>query len=285
MAITVTFGNVGLRSTVRNALSLCELADVDVPVYVGAGQALLGGSPDAAEYHGESGLGARLLPEPRRRPTPGRAAEKIVELALAYPGEVTLVATAALTNVALALSLEPRLADVLAGIVLMAGSVDEGNTTPSAEFNAYADPHALKVVLDCGAPITMFGLNVTHQVLATPARIQQLRAGGTPIADYAADLLTTFAEPYREIYGWDGAPVHDPCTVAHLIDPTLFDVQAMAVQVDTNIGLGLGRTVCDIRGLTDARANVNVATRADPDRFFSLLTERLNGHVKPETIR
>lgn len=274
-AVTVVFGNVGLDRTVGNALALCELLGVDVPVYAGAPKPLLAPRTDAAEYHGATGLGSVSLPQPSRTATPGRAAEQIVERALARPGELTVVATGAMTNLALALSIEPLLAEVLAGIVVMAGSLDEGNTTASAEFNAYADPHALKIVLDCGAPVTMFGLNVTHQVLATPDRVQALRTSGHPLATCAADLMTTFAEPYRRIYGWDGAAVHDVCTAAYLIDPSLFEVQAMPVEVDTGPGPGFGRTICDVRGFSLAPANVHVATDVDADRFFALFIERV----------
>jgi purine nucleosidase len=274
-AVTVVFGNVGLERTVGNALALCELLGVDVPVYAGAPKALLAPRVDAAEYHGATGLGSVVLPPPSRAAAPGRAVEQIVERALARPGELTVVATGAMTNLALALRVEPRLADALAGIVVMAGSLGAGNTTPSAEFNAYADPHALKIVLDCGAPVTMFGLDVTHQVIASPARVQALRASGGLLATCAADLMTTFAEPYRQIYGWDGAAVHDVCTAAYLIDPTLFEVRAMPVEVDTGPGPGFGQTIGDVHGLSGAPANVHVATGVDADRFFALFTERV----------
>lgn len=274
-AVTVVFGNVGLDRTVRNALAICELLDVDVPVFAGAPKALLARRTDAAEYHGAGGLGSVVLPPPSRPVAPGRAAEQIIERALARPGELTVIATGAMTNLALALSLEPALASALAGIVIMGGSLSEGNTTPSAEFNAYADPHALKIVLDCGAPVTMFGLNVTHQVLATPDHVQALRSSGNPLAACAADLMTTFAEPYRQIYGWEGPAIHDVCTAAYLIDPTLFEVRAMPVEVDTGPGPGFGRTICDARGVSRAPANVHVATGVDADRFFDLFTERV----------
>lgn len=274
-AVTVVFGNVGLDRTVHNALAICELLGAAVPVFAGAPKALLAHRTDAAEYHGASGLGSVVLPPPSRPVAPGRAAEQIIERALARPGELTVIATGAMTNLALALSLEPALAHALAGIVIMGGSLDEGNTTPSAEFNAYADPHALKIVLDCGAPVTMFGLNVTHQVLATPDRVQALRGSGHPLAACAADLMTTFAEPYRQIYGWDGAAIHDVCTAAYLIDPTLFTVVAMPVEVDTGPGPGFGRTIGDVRGFSQAPANVHVATGVDTDRFFALFTERI----------
>jgi purine nucleosidase len=189
--------------------------------------------------------------------------------------DITLVVTGAMTNVALALRLDPGLAAGVRRIVFMGGSTEAGNVTPAAEFNALADPHAMRVVLESGIPLTMFGLNVTHQVLATPDRIARIRALGNPVAEAAATMLGFYADTYRATYGWPGAALHDPCTIAYLLDPTLFTVWPMHVSVDTNEGQNFGRTTCDARRLSGRSANVDVAVEADADRFFELLTTAL----------
>lgn len=275
-AVTVSYGNVGLDRTLRNALAVSELIGLEAPVYAGADRPLVRGHIVAAEYHGQSGLGGVALPEPRRDLAAGRAVDAIIETCLSDPGEVTIVAIGAMTNLALALRLEPRLAEAVGRIVFMGGSTDEGNTSPAAEFNAFADPHALRVVLESGIPLTMFGLNLTHQVLSTPDRVAAIRDLGNPVATTAAEMLEHFSGAYRDIYGWPGAALHDPCTIAYLVDPTLFDVRPMHVAVDTNEGPNFGRTTADPRGLTGEPANVEVAVTADADGVFALLTARLS---------
>jgi purine nucleosidase len=254
-AVTATFGNVGLGGTSRNALAVCELVGLDVPVHAGADRPLVRDVIGGATFHGDTGLGGVVLPEP--------------------PGTVTLVVTGAMTNVALALRLDPALAAGIGRIVFMGGSTEAGNVTPAAEFNAFADPHAMRVVIDSGIPLTMFGLNVTHQVLATPDRIERIRGLGNPVAAAAATMLGFYLDSYRTTYGWPGAALHDPCTIAYLLDPTLFTVRPMHVTVDTNEGQNFGRTTCDARRLTGRSPNVDVAVEADAERFFELLTAAL----------
>jgi purine nucleosidase len=278
-AVTVSYGNVGLEHTLRNALAICELVGLDVPVYAGADRPLVRGRVMADEYHGQSGLGTIALPRPSRTAAPGRAVDAIIEACLSTPGAVTLVAIGAMTNVALALRLEPRLSEAVGQIVFMAGSTDEGNTSPAAEFNAFADPHALRVVLESGVPLTMFGLNVTHQVLSTPDRVAAIRALDNPVSSTAAAMLEHFSGAYRDIYGWPGAALHDPCTIAYLLDPTLFTTCPMHVAIDTDEGANFGRTTCDLRNLTGEPPNVRVALNADHDRVFSLLTAHLGKFV------
>ncbi|GAA0899681.1 nucleoside hydrolase [Virgisporangium aurantiacum] len=274
-AVTATFGNVGLDGTSRNALAVCELVGLDVPVYAGADRPLVRDVIGGRTFHGDTGLGGVDLPPPARAVASGHAVTAIRAVVNRFPGEITLVVTGAMTNVALALRLDPGIAAGIQRIVFMGGSTEAGNVTPAAEFNAFADPHAMRVVLESGIPLTMFGLNVTHQVLATPDRIARIRGLGNPVADAAATMLGFYAESYRATYGWPGAALHDPCTIAHLLDPTLFTLRPMHVSVDTNEGQNFGRTTCDARRLTGRSANVDVAVTADADRFFDLLTTAL----------
>lgn len=275
LGVTVTHGNVGLSRTLRNALVVRELAGSRVPVFAGADRPLLRDRISAEDVHGDSGLAGPDLPEPSGAPEPTRAADFIVDAALARPGELSVVAVGPLTNLALALRLEPRLAGALREVVVMGGSVDTGNTTPGAEFNILADPHAAAIVFSCGAPLTMFGLNLTHQARATPERVRRFRALGTRVGLVTAELLEFFREHHRRRYGWDGAPLHDPCAVAHLLRPQLFRAREMHVEVDTTTGPSLGRTVCDVWSVTGREPNARVALEVDADGFFDLLVERL----------
>lgn len=275
-AVTATFGNVGLDGTTRNALAVCSLIGLDVPVYAGASRPLVRDVIGGGAFHGTGGLGGAELPVPPWSAAPGHAVDAIRSAVNRFPGELTLVVTGAMTNVALALRLDPGLAAGVERIVFMGGSASSGNVTPAAEFNAFADPHAMRIVVESGIPLTMFGLNVTHQVLATPPRVAAIRALGNPVAAAAATMLSFYAESYRSIYGWPGAAMHDPCTVAYLLDPTLFTVEPMHVTVDTNEGPNFGRTTCDARRLTGRSPNVDVAVSADSEGFFALLTTGLS---------
>jgi purine nucleosidase len=275
LGITVTYGNVGLENTTRNALIVRELCRSSVPVLAGADRPLLRERISAESVHGTSGLDGPELPEPRGGLETKRAAEFIIESVLANPDQVTLVPVGPLTNIALAMRLEPRIVPQIKRIVLMGGDVFLGNWTPAAEFNIVCDPHAAKIVFGSGAPIAMFGLNVTHQVLATPPRVERLRALGTGVADTTVGLLEFFKLAYNRRYGFDGPALHDPCTIAYLINPALFALKSMNVQIETSEGPSFGRTVCDYWGVTGQPANAEVAIRADADGFFELLTERI----------
>lgn len=278
-AVTATFGNVGLDRTARNALAVCGLVGLAAPVYAGADRPLVRGVIGGATFHGDGGLGGVALPQPARHVAPGHAVDAIRAAVNRFPGDITLVVTGAMTNVALALRLDPGIAAGIERIVFMGGSTEAGNVTPAAEFNAFADPHAMRVVLESGIPLTMFGLNVTHQVLATPDRIARIRALNNPVAAAAAEMLAFYAESYRTEYGWPGAAMHDPCTIAYLVDPALFTLWPMHVTVDTNEGPNFGRTTCDARRTTGRAPNAEVAYEADPDGFFDLLTKALSAYA------
>jgi len=273
--ITASHGNVPLAHTAENALSILALLGKDVAVYAGAAQALMRPMVTASDVHGATGLGGIAMPAHRRALAKGRAAEFIANEVLGHPGEITLVCVGPLTNLALAMRLEPSMAEAMKGVVIMGGAYGAGNRTASAEFNIYADPHAAQIGFGCGRPFTMFGLDVTHQAIATPERVATLRALGTQVGARIADLLEVYKVPYQKNYGWDGAAVHDMCAIAHLIDPTLFMVRPMGVVVDTNEGPNFGRTVCDPRRRDPSWPTVDVALNVDADRLFALLTERI----------
>ncbi|WP_102127731.1 nucleoside hydrolase [Deinococcus planocerae] len=275
LGVTTVHGNVGLPLTTRNAGVTLALAGADVPVYAGADRPLVRSPLTAAAVHGDSGLPAANLPEPEKEPEAEHAVDFIVRTARERPGEVTLVATGPLTNIALAFRLAPDVPGLLREVVWMGGSTAGGNRTPAAEFNALADPHAVHIVLGSGVPLRMFGLNVTMQVIATPDRLDALRALGNRAGAVSAELLTFYAGVYRERYGLSGGALHDPVAVAAVLRPDLFKMQPMSVQVELQEGLNFGRTVCDLFGVTRQPANAEVAVSVDDEGVFGLLLERL----------
>jgi purine nucleosidase len=275
-AITTVAGNVGGALTARNARLIREIAGRDdVPVFAGCERPMVRAPVEADEFHGASGLGDFKVWEPKKRAEPKHAVNYLVETLMAAPsGSVTLAVTGPMTNVAMAFVLEPRIVGRIAEIVVMGGARAEGgNITASAEYNIYADPHAAHVVLSSGAPVVLFGLDATHQTRSTPERIAALRALGTAQAIASADLLEFSAGVERNIAGVSGAPLHDPCTIAWLIEPKLFDLAPCTAAVETNEGVALGHTAIEMRGV--ARSNVRWAVRADGDGLYRLLNERL----------
>lgn len=276
LGFTAVHGNVGLPLTVRNAgITIAQAGGGPRPYFAGADRPLVRPGLTAAAVHGDSGLPAKNLPDPLGPPEPGNAVDFMIRAVRANPGEVTLVPTGPLTNVALAFRLAPDLAGLLREVVWMGGSTGSGNRTPAAEFNALADPHAVRVVLDSGVPLRVVGLNVTMQCIATPARVDALRALGNRAGQVSAELLTFYAGVYRERYGLDGGALHDPLAVAAVIRPGLLDWQAMRVDVEIQEGLNFGRTVCDVYGVTGSPPNARVAVGVDHEGLFTLLLERL----------
>jgi purine nucleosidase len=275
LAITTVAGNVSGDHTARNARLVRELAGRDeVPVHRGAAAPLVRAPVEAGNFHGETGLGSLAITEPAAPLAAAPAAQAIVELVMARPaGTVTLVVVGPATNVALALRLEPGLAARLRQIVVMGGARREGgNITASAEFNIFADPHAADMLFRCGAPVVCFGLDATHQVRATEARIAAIERIGNARAAAAARLLRFSREVEREVVRGLDAPLHDPCTIAWLLRPSLFELAPCRLEVETASPLTLGHTAVEFRS---AAPNARWATRADADGLFALLAERL----------
>jgi inosine-uridine nucleoside N-ribohydrolase len=275
-AITTVAGNHTVENTARNALRVCALAGIrDVPVAAGMDRPLVRELQIAPEIHGESGLDGPTLPEPDRALAPLHAVDLLIETLLASESDITLVATAPLTNIATAMRREPRIVPKIERIVLMGGAMGLGNWTPAAEFNIYVDPEAAHVVFTSGRPITMIGLEVTHQAQATPEIRERIQRLGTPVARLVDDLLGYFAETYLRVFGFAAPPVHDPCAVAAVIDPTLIERKPMRVDIELRGEFTAGRTVCDVYGTTGQPANAEVGVGIDAARFWDLLIETL----------
>ncbi|HXG75607.1 MAG TPA: nucleoside hydrolase [Gaiellaceae bacterium] len=273
LGVTTTYGNQTLAKTTANALRVLELAGrEDVPVAAGADRPLVRELVVAAHVHGESGLDGPVLPEPRTTPVDEDAVSFLAERVQSAAEPVTLVATGPLTNVARYLAAHGT--DGLARIVVMGGSIAEGNMTPAAEFNVWCDPEAAQQVFRSEAEVTMIGLDVTHQALLTPALAEELRAAGR-IGAFVAELNEFFSLFHRRTYGWDGAPVHDAVAVAYAIRPALVETRHRNVEVELESELCRGRTVVDLWQRTERPPNVHVGVALDRDGFFALLRERI----------
>jgi purine nucleosidase len=278
LAITTVAGNVPVNLTSKNALKVLELVGrTETPVYAGSTAPLLRPLITAEHVHGRTGLDGYDLPEPATPLAPGFAPDAIVDLVMCRPrGEVTFCCIAPLTNIALAMIREPRLAAHLREIVIMGGAFSEGgNITPAAEFNVYVDPEAAARVLACGAPITMIPLDCTHQALTTGPRLAKLRAIGTPVAEAFYHLLK-FNKLFDERkYGWEGGPLHDATTVAYLLAPEIFRGRKVHIEVECSSALTLGMTVVDWWGVTGKAPNVTLLREINADAYFDLIIDRL----------
>jgi inosine-uridine nucleoside N-ribohydrolase len=267
--VTTVAGNQTLEKTTANAIRVLELAGrADVRVAAGASQPLVRELHVAANVHGETGLDGPDLPPPQAEPSGLHAVDFLAQ----NLDGATLVATGPLTNVALLLARYPEARPER--IVLMGGAIAEGNVTPAAEFNIWADPEAAARVFASGLDVTMVGLDVTHRALITGVHAEQLRASGR-VAKAVAELLDFYGVFHREVYGFDGSPVHDAVALAHVIDPTLLEIERLNVRVDCESELCRGRTVVDVWRRTGLEPNASVAVGIDSERFLALLLERL----------
>jgi len=269
--VTTVAGNQTLEKTTANAIRVLELAGRgEIPVAAGADRPLVRDPRVAADVHGETGLDGPDLPPPQADPSPEHAVDFLAER---IEG-TTLVATGPLTNVALLLARHPQARPDR--IVLMGGAIAEGNVTPAAEFNIWADPEAAHRVFTSGLEVTMVGLDVTHKALVSSAEAERLRAAGR-IGRVVAELLDFYGGFHRATYGWDGSPIHDAVAVAHVIDATLLDLEHVNVRIDCCPDeLCRGRTVADVWRRTGLEPNAHVAVGIDSARFVELLRERLS---------
>jgi inosine-uridine nucleoside N-ribohydrolase len=274
LGVTTVSGNQTLEKTTANAIRVLDyLGRDEIPVAAGAPRPLVRERHAAAHVHGETGLDGPDLPPPSRRPEPTHAIDWIAQAVVESPRPVTLVATGPLTNVALFLARYPELDARLERVVLMGGAIAQGNATPAAEFNLWADPEAAHRVFASGLELTMVGLDVTHQALMKPVHADRLAGAGTA-GRLVADLYGFYAQFHQREYGWEGAPVHDAVAMAHVIDDTLLVTKHCGVVVDTGPELSRGRTHVDLGGAA-WEPNCHVAVGIDSERFLDLLIRRI----------
>ena len=280
-AIIAVGGNVDLAKTSRNLAMVVDIAGHDdVPLYAGCARPMMRDLVTAEYVHGETGINGIDVFEPRNKMRECHGVDYIIEnLRGSNDDEATIVATGPLTNIAMALIKAPDIAPKIKQIVIMGGaSFEGGNVTPSAEFNIYVDPHACDVVLKCGRPLILFGLDVTHKVMTSAKHVAAIRALGNSVSEVCANMLDFFGKHDSEKYSSDGAPLHDPCTIAWLLKPELFKLKSCHVAVETMSELTLGHTAVDFWHVSGNPPNAQWAYDADSQGFFDLLIERLGNY-------
>ena len=278
LGITAVAGNVPLPLSESNARRICELAGArDAKVFAGCPRPMVRALTTAEEVHGQTGLDGHDFTEPTMALQPDHAVDWLVEtLMAAGEREITLCALGPLTNLAMAMVMEPRIRSRIREIVMMGGGFsDGGNVTPAAEFNIHVDPHAAQVVFTSGCKLTLIPLDVTHQALTTPARLERFRAIGTPVGRACHGMLSFYRRHDMSKYGTDGGPLHDPCVIAYLLAPEIFDGKHVAVEVEISSEKTMGTTLADWWGVTGAPPNCTVMNAIDDAAFYDLLIERI----------
>lgn len=279
VGITTVGGNQSREKVTYNARAMLEAAHAhDIPVYAGSDRPLVREQEVAESIHGETGLDGVELPVPTRPLEDMHAVNFIVKTIMeSEPGTITLVPTGPLTNIALALRMEPRIAERVSEVVLMGGGFHEGNWSAVAEFNIIVDPEAAHIVFNAPWKLTMVGLDLTHQALCTPEVQRRIEEIGTPLAVIVSGLMDFFRKTYQDNQDFVDPPVHDPCTVAYLIDPSVVQTRRCPLDVELHGELTLGMTVADLRGPepSEEECHTQVATKLDFDKFWNLVIQAI----------
>lgn len=279
IGVTIVGGNQSLDKVTYNARAVLEKAHAThIPVYAGCDRPILRSQEVAASIHGESGLDGVELPVPTRPLEDMHAVNYIIKTIMeSDPQTITLVPTGPLTNIALACRLEPRIVERVKEVVLMGGGYHRGNWSAVAEFNIKVDPEAAHIVFNEPWPLTMVGLDLTHQALCTPAVQKRIEEIDTPLAHFVSGLMDSFRKAYQDNQDFQDPPVHDPCTIAYLIDSAVVQTRRCPLDVEIHSELTLGMTVADLRGSEPSAkdCHTQVATKLDFDKFWDLVTDAI----------
>ncbi|MDC4233746.1 nucleoside hydrolase [Actinomyces sp. B33] len=278
VGVTTVGGNQTLDKVTRNALAVATVVGMhDVPIAAGCPRPLVRPTRIAPECHGESGLDGVDLPEPVVRLDPRHGVDLIIDTVMAHePDTITLVPTGPLTNIAMAARKEPRIVERVREVVLMGGGCHVGNLSAAAEYNIAVDPEAAHIVFSEDWPLVMVGLDLTHQALATDDVVSRIAAVPGPVSDFVLGLLAFFRESHRIAQGFDVPPVHDPCTLAYLIDPTIVETVPVPLSVELTGTHTLGMTVADFRSPAPPDCRTRAATRLDHHRFWGLVVDAID---------
>ncbi|MTB65358.1 ribonucleoside hydrolase [Providencia sp. wls1943] len=277
LAVTTVAGNQTLEKVTRNARAIAEMANIrGIPFAAGSARPLVREVEVAPDIHGDSGLDGPELPVPTLALDERHGVNLIIDTIMSHPPKtVTLVPTGALTNIALAARLEPRIVERVKEVVLMGGGYHVGNWSPVAEFNIKIDPEAAHIVFNEKWPLTMVGLDLTHQALATPDVVAKIAEIDTKCSQFVVELLDFFGKMYKQAQGFDAPPVHDPCAVAYVIDPSVMTTQKVPVDIELTGTLTLGMTVADFRHPAPADCHTQVAVKLDRDKFWQMVIDAL----------
>ena len=281
LGITCVGGNSGLNNTVNNALKVCTLIErTDIKIYSGANKPIKYELFTAEYVHGKTGLdrkGDPIIVESNYKIQEKSAIDFIVETCKSSSDQIYLCPTGPLTNIALSLVKDPSIKKNIKEIVFMGGAaMCLGNTTPSAEFNIYVDPHAANIVLESGIPLTMMGLDVTHQVNVNQKIMKYMEENNNKSSKFFNELMEFYTIFHKELYETEDTPLHDPCVIAYLLDPSIFSGKSVNVKVEEDSELTRGETVVDWLGVTNRKPNCLVMNKADDKKFFQLLKNKFS---------
>jgi ribosylpyrimidine nucleosidase len=279
LGITVVAGNQTLDKTLVNALNVCQHLQLDVPVYRGCGQPMIRDKQMVApEIHGDSGLDGPLFGPLTKQAEAQHAVNYLVDTLLHSDGDITVVTTGPVTNLAMAMRLNPDILPKIREIVLMGGTYQLGNMTPAAEFNILADGDAAHVVFTSGRKITMCTLDVTRKVLCVPSVMERMRSIDNAAGRLFIDLMTFFNKTQKQVFGWDGGPLHDPVTIAYLLDPTVLTTKEVFTQIDIRSEQSYGRTNCDFFGILGQPPNSSLSVDIDVAKFWDIIEAGLRAY-------
>ena len=278
LGVTVVAGNQTLDKTLPNTLHVCQHLGLDVPVYGGMDRPMVRDQVTAGDVHGESGLDGPVFEPLVKQAEKKHAVNYLIDTLMASDGDITLVPVGPLTNVAMAMRLEPGIVKKIKRIVLMGGAVGLGNTTPAAEFNIYVDPEAAHVVFTSGVPLVMMGLDLTNTARADMDIIERMEGLGNKAGKLFGDIMR-FTFHSQACNGLPSGPVHDVTAVTYLVAPELYTTKDVFAEIELNRGPSYGRTVCDINDRFHKPANVKVGLAIDLPRFWDLVEDTLKRHI------
>lgn len=278
LGISVVAGNQTLENTQRNARNVVQTLGVNVPVYAGCDRPLVREKMIAADIHGSTGLDGPIFPPTTVPLQPEHSVNFLIETLMKSDGDITVVTTGPMTNLGMAIRLQPGIVNKIKQIVLMGGAIGNGNVTPAAEFNIVADAEAAHICFTCGRPITMIGLDVTRKVLCTPDIVERMSRVNNRASRLFVDLMAHFCKAQKEVFGWEGGPLHDPCTIAYLIHPEILTVKPMNVRIELRSTESYGRTNCDAFDYLHLTHNASVATDIDVAAFWDTIEEGLRNY-------
>ena len=278
LGITIVAGNQTLEKTRQNGLNVCQALNIEVPVYAGMSLPMVREQVVAANVHGETGLDGPVFGPLKIKAEDKHAISYIIETLMASDGDITLVPVGPLTNIAMAMRIEPRIIPKIQEIVLMGGAYSIGNFTPSAEFNFYADPEAARVVFTSGAPIVMMGLDLTNQTICTKDIIKRMEAIGNKASALFSDIMNFVLKSQKEAFGLDGGPLHDATCIAYLTEPSLFTVKSMYTEIDIKSELCYGRSVCDVLDVLKKPHNTKLGMNIDVDEFWNMVEKCIKNY-------
>ena len=271
LGVTVVAGNQTLEKTQINALNVVQCLGLDVSVYAGCGQPMIREKMTAGDIHGDGPVFEPLTKELEKE----HAVSFIIRTLMESDGDITMVTTGPMTNLGMAIRMEPRIVPKIKRIVLMGGAYTNGNVTPAAEFNIIADADAAYVCFTAGRPITMIGLDVTRKALCYPSIVDRMDKIGNKASKLFVDLMRHFCKSQKEVFGWEGGPLHDPITIAWLIDPSVVETKPMHAEIDIRSVQSYGRTNCDFFGYQKLEPNADVGIGIDAEKFWDMVEEVL----------